>query len=160
MLHVSCYNRIVYCCVMRGPAEDAGPLCVASEVMGVAVPVYDWELHRRLNEMRERYGNHRRFYKSAAWRRLRARVLEEFHYESQDELRESPARYVRATCVHHDRFIDKWPGWALSEFWADDEGNVHRNLIPLSHDAHDKRHGRIGARPKERVTNAVSEEWW
>ena len=86
---------------------------------------YDWELHRDLLAMRERYGNHRRFYKSAAWRRLRAKVLEEFRYESQDELHASPARYVRATCVHHDRFVDKYPGWALSEWWVDDKGNVH-----------------------------------
>lgn len=126
----------------------------------MAVPEYDWELHRDLLAMRERYGNHRRFYKSAAWRRLRAQVLEEFRYESQDELHASPARYVRATCVHHDRYVDKYPGWALSEWWVDSEGNVRRNLIPLSHDAHDARHGRCGFRLKVHDENAVTEEWW
>lgn len=126
----------------------------------MAVPEYDWELHRQLVAERERFGNNRRFYKRVAWKRLRAKVLQEFHFESQDELHESPARYVRATCVHHDRFIDKWPGWALSEWWVDGNGNVHRNLIPLSHDAHDARHARCGSRPKERVVDPVTQEWW
>ena len=126
----------------------------------MSVPEYDWDLHRRLVEMRERYGNHRRFYKSAEWRRLRAKVLEEFHHESQDELRQSPARYVRATCVHHDRYVDRHPGWALSEWWADDDGNVRRNLVPLSHDAHDARHGRCAARVSASEAHPVTEEWW
>ena len=125
------------------------------------VPEYDWDLHRDLIAMRERYGNHRRFYKSMAWRRLRAKVLAEFRYESYDELRASPARYVRATCVHHDRYVDKYPGWALSEFWCDDDGNVLRNLFPLSHDAHDARHGRCGARTRPRVGEPqITDEWW
>lgn len=126
----------------------------------MSVPEYDWDLHRRLLAMREEHGSFRRFYKSMAWRKLRAKVLEEFHHESQDELLASPARYVRATCVHHDRFVDKYPGWALSEFWCDDAGNVRRNLIPLSHDAHDARHGRCGARPRAENANQVTEEWW
>lgn len=124
------------------------------------VPEYDWELHRRLVEMRERYGNHRRFYKSAEWRKLRAMVLEQFHYESQDELHASPARYVRATCVHHDRYVDKYPGWALSEFWVDGAGDVRRNLVPLSHDAHDARHGRCAASKGKVSGKPVTEEWW
>ena len=127
------------------------------------VPEYDWELHRDLVAMRERFGTHRHFYQSAAWRRLRTKVLEEFHYESQDELHATPARYVRATCVHHDRFVDKYPGWALSEWWTDSDGIVRRNLIPLSHDAHDERHRRFGARPHDSSdgdVNAVTQEWW
>jgi hypothetical protein len=126
----------------------------------VSVPEYDWDLHRELVAMRAKYGNHRRFYKSAAWRRLRAKVLEEFHWESQDELHASPARYVRATCVHHDRYVDKYPGWALSEFWCDDAGVVRRNLIPLSHDAHDARHGRCAARERKDVGTTLTPEWW
>lgn len=108
------------------------------------VPEYDWELHRHLMEMLARDGNQRRFYKSAAWLRLRAKVLEEAHYESQDELNATPSRIVLATCVHHVMHVDEWPGWAMSEFYiSDDDHRVHRNLIPLSHDAHDARHGRM-----------------
>ncbi len=126
----------------------------------MGVPEYDWELHRDLMAMRERYGNHRRFYKSAAWRRLRMQVLEEFRFESYDELRASPARYVRATCVHHDRYVDRWPGWALSEFWTDAEGNVRRNLFPLSHDAHDARHGRCGFASRSETADTLTDERW
>lgn len=124
-----------------------------------ALPEYDWELHRFLTEMRERDGNNRRFYMAAPWRRLRAQVLEEFHWESQDELLESPARIVRATCVHHDRYIDKYPGWALSEFWLDHDGVVRRNLVPLSHDAHDRRHGRCGFEARPKVEPITIERW-
>lgn len=126
----------------------------------MSLPEYDWELHRDLMAMRERYGNHRRFYKSAAWRRLRGKVLAEFHFESYDELRASPARYVPATCVHHDRYVDKYPGWALSEWWLDNDGTIRRNLFPLSHDAHDARHGRCGSRVRTETVNPLADEWW
>ncbi len=126
----------------------------------MSVPEYDWELHRHLMQMLERDGNQRRFYKSAAWRRLRAKVLAEFHYESWDEWHASPARYVRATCVHHDRYVDKYPGWALSEWWMDKDGKVHRNLFPLSHDAHDARHGRCAAKVRAEILTQITEERW
>ena len=127
----------------------------------MALPEYDWDLHRFLTAMRERDGNHRRFYMAAPWRRLRAHVLEEFHYESYDEARASPARYVRAQCVHHDRFLWHWPGWALSEWWVDSHGNIHRNLFPLSHDAHDARHARFryGQRFEEAADPLTLERW-
>lgn len=123
------------------------------------IPEYDWDLHRFLTEMWERDHNHLRFYNSASWRRLRARVLEEFHWESQDELLASPAKYVRADVVHHDRYVDKYPGWALSEFWVDKDGAVRRNLVPLSHDAHEARHsrGRYYVRP---VIDTLTPERW
>lgn len=125
------------------------------------VPEYDWDLHRRLTEMRERRGNNRLFYQSAAWRRLRAKVLEEFHWESWDEAHASPARHVRATCVHHDRHVDEYPGWALSEFWVDQGGELRRNLYPLSHDAHDARHGRCGHGVRaEALAVPLTAEWW
>lgn len=123
------------------------------------VPEYDWDLDRYLRRMWEVRHNHRLFYQSAAWRRLRQHVLEEFHYESQDELLQSPARYVRATCVHHDRYVYNFPGWALSEFWVDDAGIVRRNLIPLSHEAHDLRHGRTHIGNRGPVFELTREMW-
>jgi hypothetical protein len=129
------------------------------EVMRGMVPEYDWDLDRYLRRMWEVRHNHRLFYQSARWRRLRQRVLEEHHYESWDELRATPARYVRATCVHHDRYVFNYPGWALSEFWCDDDGVVHRNLYPLSHEAHDARHGRIRHRQRRPDSELTKEMW-
>ena len=123
------------------------------------VPEYDWDLHHYITRIWDERHSHRLFYQCAAWRRLRRQVLEEFHYESQDELLASPARYVRATCVHHDRFIDRYPGWALSEFWVDDAGVVRRNLVPLSHDAHDARHHRTRYRQRRPVVELTEEMW-
>lgn len=120
---------------------------------------YDWDLHRYLTRMWERKHHHRDFYNSAAWRRLRQRVLEENHFESWDELRATPARYVRATCVHHDRYVFNYPGWALSEFWCDDDGVVHRNLFPLSHEAHDARHNRNQYRQRRTEAELTKEMW-
>ena len=123
------------------------------------MPEYDWELHRFLTKMLERDGNHRRFYMARPWRRLRARILEEFHYESQDELAGSPARYVRADVVHHDRYVDRYPGWALSEYWMDASGVVRRNLVPLSHDDHEARHGRGRYHERARADLLTQERW-
>lgn len=57
-------------------------------------PAYDQALAEWILERRARLGHDRAFYNSAAWRRLRAKVLAEFHGESQWELGRSPALYV------------------------------------------------------------------
>lgn len=125
----------------------------------MVLPEYDWELHRHLMEMLARDGNQRRFYMSAAWRRLRAKVLEEAHFESQDELHATPARIVLATCVHHVMHVDEHPGWALSEFYVSDEGEVRRNLVALSHEAHDARHNRNQFWKRKREPELTKEMW-
>jgi 5-methylcytosine-specific restriction endonuclease McrA len=103
---------------------------------------YDPELARRLQAERKHDGHNRRFYKSAQWRVLRARVLAEFHGECQDCLAKSPSRYTPATCVHHEAHVDTHPGWALSETYVGRDGKQRRNLVPLCHSCHDARHGR------------------
>ena len=60
--------------------------------------------------------------------------------------------------VHHVMHVDEYPGWALSEFALDAEGNLIRNLIPLSHAAHDIAHGRFGKNVRSRV--ALTDEMW
>lgn len=122
------------------------------------VPRYDWELDALLREQRKRNGHDRAFYNSARWRRLRARVLAEFHGESQYELGLEPSRYVPAETVHHVMHVDEYPGWALSEFALDADGNLIRNLIPLSHAAHDIAHGRFGKNVRARA--ALTDEMW
>ena len=124
-----------------------------------ALPEYDWDLDRYLRRMWEERHNHRLFYQSARWRALRQRVLEEHHFESWDERHASPARYVRATCVHHDRYVFSYPGWALSEWWVDADGTVHRNLFPLSHEAHDARHNRNSFAKREPRFELTKEMW-
>lgn len=122
-------------------------------------PTYDMDLDRWIRSMRERVGHDRIFYNSAAWRHLREKVLDECHCESLYERSLSPARYVRATTVHHVMHLDRFPGWGLSEWAVDVDGQLVRNLVPLSHDAHDIAHGRfIGC--GRRKSNPVTEEWW
>lgn len=106
-------------------------------------PEYDWALDRKLRRWRQHDGDDRRFYKSQPWRRLRAHVLAEFHWESYDEMQESPRRYMPAETVHHEWHVEEFPGMALSEFWTDEHGRRWRNLWPLSLEAHNVRHGRF-----------------
>lgn len=175
-MHVSVIICIVLYCASRkckAPATRRGGFFCAevahgpihqllTEVVEVpvsALPEYDWDLHHHLMQMLARDGNQRRFYMSARWRRLRARVLEEAHYESQDELHATPARIVLATCVHHEAHVDEQPGWALSEWYVDDSGQCHRNLIALSHEAHDARHGRMRFAKRAPAFELTKEMW-
>lgn len=94
-------------------------------------------------------GSLKPFYDSAAWRKARASVLAECHGESAWERQLSPARYEPATIVHHIYRVRRFPGLALSPWVRDPRtGRVERNLIPLSHEAHELAHGR--AFPKGR----------
>lgn len=122
------------------------------------VPPYDRELASRLREMMRRTGCHRDFYRSPEWRRLRAEVLASMHGESVLELAGSPARAVRADTVHHVLRVSRWPGYALHPWALDESGRVVRNLIPLSHAAHDAVHGRTFKGP-ERPEPLTPERW-
>lgn len=121
---------------------------------------YDWRLHRRLTSMMETSGNLHLFYCCAPWRRLRAHVLEEFHGECYDCMHMEPARYTPAECVHHVHEVESEPGWALSEYVPDEAGNPVRNLVPLCHRCHDKRHDRfMGRRRRPDVAELTPERW-
>jgi 5-methylcytosine-specific restriction protein A len=121
---------------------------------------YDPELARRLKAERERDGHNRKFYKSVAWRALRTRVLAEFHGECQDCLAKSPARYTPATCVHHEQHVDTHPGWALSETYTGKDGMERRNLVPLCHACHDRRHGRDPGSFAPKKSKPLTDERW
>lgn len=122
-------------------------------------PSYDWDLDRWIRARRERNGHDRAFYDSARWRRLRAKVLEECHGESLYELAQSPALYVPATTVHHVMLVERHPGWALSEWAVDVDGQLVRNLVPLSDAGHNVAHGRFrGSNVRKR--SYVTEERW
>lgn len=107
----------------------------------VTVPTYDVELAEYITD--HCGPRHKRFYDSARWLHLRARVIADAHGASLYELAQSPSRYVPATVVHHVMRVDDYPGWALSEWAVDERGRVIRNLVPLSHLGHDVAHGRF-----------------
>lgn len=121
-------------------------------------PSYDRALAEWILAARGRNGHDRAFYNSPEWRRLRAKVLAEFHGESQYELGQSPSRCVPATVVHHVMHVEDFPGWALSE-WAVKDGEVIRNLVPLSHDGHNVAHGRFGRGQRHRARPLTAERW-
>ena len=121
---------------------------------------YDQELHAKLVALREQYGDDRAFYWMAAWRRLRERMLERGHHECVDCLAKSPARYTPADTVHHVRHVDTFPGYALSEQVPDGRGGLEPNLVPLCHDCHDLRHGRMKWRAQAATAQPLTVERW
>lgn len=127
-------------------------------------PAYDWALHARLKSELERDGDCHRFYNRGPWRRLRLKVLRESHWECADCMALTPARLTPATCVHHAHEVEDEPGWALTEWVPDGHGGVERNLWPLCHDCHDRRHGRYAGMPLEqrfrRSSPELTDEWW
>lgn len=120
-------------------------------------PEPDWELADWIRN--EAGPKRKRFYDSAAWLHLRSKVLAESHGASIYELTLSPARYVPATCVHHVMRVSQHPEWALSEWAVDETGAVIRNLIPLSHFAHDLAHGRCMPGGMGRAAPLTEERW-
>lgn len=125
------------------------------------VPHYDADLARKLTHMLETEGCLRNFYRSPVWRRLRKKVLEQAHGESIAELYEAPAKYVPATTVHHVLRANVSPGYALSEWALDNHtGMIVRNLIPLSHYAHNVVHERVGFTRELQTSVALTPERW
>lgn len=124
-------------------------------------PHYDAALARELRQMLDRDGCLRDFYRSPAWRKLRKKVLEEAHGESIAELYEAPAKYVPADTVHHVLRANVSPGYALSEWALDNHtGMIVRNLIPLSHYAHNVVHERVGFIRELQTSVALIPERW
>lgn len=93
------------------------------------------------------------FYRSYAWKKLRGQVLVKHKHECQDC--KARGHYRRADTVHHDRFIDKYPELALSEYW-ELAGELKMNLIPVCHECHERIHG---YRKKRRPKNRPPERW-
>ena len=73
------------------------------------------------------------FYKSTAWKKKRAEVLELDHHECQ--ICKSHGRYTRATTVHHVKHLKDRTDLALS-IW---DGN-QRQLISVCNECHNKLH--------------------
>jgi len=112
-----------------------------------------------LASQRRRYGNDRKFYKSQAWRDLRASVLASAHCECAMCKEKSPAVYSRAVTVHHVMHVDEHPRYALSRTYVGRDGRDHDNLIPLCHECHDIVHGRFRGHAHDRSGDVTPERW-
>lgn len=96
------------------------------------------------------------FYRTKEWKYIRQEVLYELHYECQDCLKRG--RYTRADCVHHVNEVKQRPDLALSKYYTDQEGNQHRQLIPLCNTCHNLIHDKLGNwQRKDKFTN--KERW-
>lgn len=101
-------------------------------------------------------GQEVKFYKCRAWRELRNRVLERYHYECQECLK--VGKVTRAKVVHHVNELKHRPDLALSEFYIDSEtGERKENLLPLCIDCHNIAHDRVCA--NEYRTQLNTEKW-
>ncbi|MBR3592164.1 MAG: HNH endonuclease [Clostridia bacterium] len=97
-----------------------------------------------------------KFYLSEDWIELKTSVLEFFHYECQECLKQG--RYTKADCVHHCNEVRHRPDLALSRYYTDDKGQTQYNLIPLCNTCHNLIHEKlIKWQRKDKFTN---EEKW
>lgn len=93
------------------------------------------------------------FYVSPEWRKLRKEVLSEHKHECQDC--KAKGFYTKANHVHHVQYVRNHPRLALSKTYTF-QGKEYKNLIPLCHDCHEKRHG---YRQKEKKEPLTVERW-
>lgn len=83
-----------------------------------------------------------KFYKTKQWLQLKESILEKYHYECQECLKQG--KYTEAKNVHHINELKHRPELALNEYYIDSNtGEKKINLIPLCIDCHNKAHGRM-----------------
>lgn len=97
------------------------------------------------------------FYLTDDWRELREEVLEDFHNECQECLKEGKVT-TDELCVHHVNELKERPDLALSRYYVDAKGKQQYNLVPLCKTCHNKVHDKLGNwQRKDKFTN---EERW
>lgn len=96
------------------------------------------------------------FYKTDDWLELRAEVLEDFHNECAECLKQG--NYTRADCVHHVNEVKVKPELALSKYYIDKEGKKHRQLIPLCKRCHNIVHEKLSE--VNQTQGFTNEERW
>ena len=94
------------------------------------------------------------FYKTPAWRKLRAEILKQDKYECQ--LCKKRGYYRRANTVHHIKPIEKYPELALSKYYIDENGKKQRNLISVCRECHEREHE---YRQNEKPEPLTPERW-
>jgi len=91
------------------------------------------------------------FYTCQTWLTLREEVLVEYKHECQDC--KARGRYSKATHVHHEKEVRRYPRLALSRYHIAD-GKKYRQLTPLCDGCHKKRHS------KGEIKEPLTEERW
>lgn len=92
------------------------------------------------------------FYNCAPWKKLKAEVLEEQHYECQECLK--LGILTKADTVHHINYLKNRPDLALSKTYIDKDGKKKMNLEAICFDCHNKVHKRFVKK------QPLTEEWW
>jgi 5-methylcytosine-specific restriction endonuclease McrA len=82
-------------------------------------------------------GDTRPFYRIWIWKRLRKEVLVEDRKECQ--WCKVKGLHARATVVHNNQYLDKYPELALSKTYIY-QGKEYRNLVSLCRDCHERHH--------------------
>ena len=110
-----------------------------------------------------------KFYKTKEWRRLKAQVLKEHHYECAEcrrhgvitryDIGEDGQKKLIST-VHHVCHVRDHPELALSRYYKDYEtGTMEANLIPVCKACHNKLHPEKQKQRKQ-PGGFVNEERW
>lgn len=82
-----------------------------------------------------------KFYKTDEWKQLRQQILLENHNECV--MCRQKGVITMADCVHHNKYVKKYPRLALSKYYINDKGEQCLNLIALCNDCHEKIHKRF-----------------
>lgn len=101
-----------------------------------------------------------KFYKTPEFQALRKQVLAANHYECEDCRAKSPTVITRATEVHHDREVKRYPELALSLYYIDSHGRKRKQLYALCEDCHNARHNRMGHHAGDTPGATLTPERW
>lgn len=88
----------------------------------------------KIAELVER-GEEHLFYVSGAWQRKRLEVLEADRWECQ--VHRERGRYRRAELVHHVIHLRDRPELGLEDFYVDEDGVEHRQLVSVCRECHE-----------------------
>ncbi len=97
------------------------------------------------------------FYLTDDWRELRQDVLDDFHNECQECLKQGKVT-TDELCVHHVNEVRNRPELALSRFFVDAEGQTQPNLVPLCKVCHNIVHEKLKKHIKK--DKFINEERW
>jgi 5-methylcytosine-specific restriction endonuclease McrA len=75
------------------------------------------------------------FYLSPAWQHKRKQILQRDHHECV--YCKAKGKHSRAVIVHHVKHLDEYPELALSDYYTDEHGVQHRQLVSVCRDCHE-----------------------